>query len=144
MAAVGWFVVCFINPEIVLSNKTFGKIMGVLISVAVPEAGGTLLGSGLRPEHLERLVARARLRLARLVVDDGWTRGEAAKILADAEKTDVGFMRAILRNPEIQYTLTPHRLMQFAAFLKKIGTTKRVPASWREFTFDEIHRLRGD
>jgi NitT/TauT family transport system substrate-binding protein len=71
-------------------------------------------------------------------------RDEAARILAEAEKTDVGFMRAILRNPEIQYTLTPHRLMQFAAFLRKIGTTKRMPASWKELTFDDIQRLRGD
>lgn len=70
--------------------------------------------------------------------------GEAAKILADAEKTNVGFMRAVLRNPEIRYTMTPHRLMQFVGFLKKIGTTKRVPSSWKELTFDEIHRLPGD
>ncbi len=69
---------------------------------------------------------------------------EAARILAEAEKTQVGFMRALLRNPEIKYTMTPHRLMQFSTFLKKIGTTKRVPASWKELTFDEIHRLPGD
>lgn len=71
-------------------------------------------------------------------------REEAATILADAEKTPVGFMRALLRNPEIQYTLTPHRLMQFAGFLKRIGITKRSPASWKELAFDEIHRLPGD
>jgi NitT/TauT family transport system substrate-binding protein len=71
-------------------------------------------------------------------------RDEAAKILAEAERTDVGFMRALLRNPEIRYTMTPHRLMQFAAFLKKVGTTKRMPSSWKELAFDDIHRLPGD
>jgi hypothetical protein len=40
--------------------------------------------------------------------------------------------------------MTPHRLMQFVGFLKKIGTTKRAPSSWKELTFDEIHRLPGD
>lgn len=68
----------------------------------------------------------------------------AARILAEAEKTDVAFMKALLRNPEIEYTMTPHRLMQFAVFLRKIGVTTRVPSSWREFTFADIRRLPGD
>jgi len=71
-------------------------------------------------------------------------REDAAKILAEAEKTDVGFMRALLRNPEIQYTMTPHRLVQFATFLKKIGVTSRIPSSWKEFTFGDIQGLPGD
>ncbi|MGH2372553.1 MAG: ABC transporter substrate-binding protein [bacterium] len=71
-------------------------------------------------------------------------RDDAARILAEAENTQPGFMRALLRNPELQYTTTPHRLMQFAGFLKKTNQIKQAPASWKEFAFENMHRLPGD
>lgn len=71
-------------------------------------------------------------------------RDDAARILAEAENTQPGFMRALLRNPELQYTTTPHRLMQFAGFLKKTNQIKQTPASWKDFTFENMHRLPGD
>ena len=71
-------------------------------------------------------------------------RDDAARILAEAENTQPGFMRALLRNPELQYTTTPHRLMQFAGFLKKTNQIKQTPASWKDFAFENMHRLPGD
>ncbi|HET8679321.1 MAG TPA: ABC transporter substrate-binding protein [bacterium] len=71
-------------------------------------------------------------------------RDDAARILAESENTQPGFMRALLRNPELQYTTTPHRLMQFAGFLKKTNQIKQAPASWKEFAFENMHRLPGD
>lgn len=71
-------------------------------------------------------------------------RDDAARILAEAENTQPGFMRALLRNPELHYTTTPHRLMQFAGFLKKTNQIKQAPASWKDFAFENMHRLPGD
>lgn len=71
-------------------------------------------------------------------------RDDAARILAETENTQPGFMRALLRNPELQYTTTPHRLMQFAGFLKKTNQIKQAPASWKDFAFENMHRLPGD
>lgn len=70
----------------------------------------------------------------------------AAKIYLEATKdkkdtlTDI---LAMLNDPQITYTATPHHTMKFIDFMQSIGTVKTKPASWKEMFFPEIQHLAG-
>src|ERR1043166_2249603 len=49
----------------------------------------------------------------------------------------------ILNDPQVTYTLTPQNLMKYAEFMHKVGTLPRVPRSWKEMFFPEVHDLPG-
>jgi NitT/TauT family transport system substrate-binding protein len=52
-------------------------------------------------------------------------------------------MQSILSDPDIEYTLTPMKVTDYARFMYKVGSTRLNPASWKDMFFPEIHDLPG-
>jgi NitT/TauT family transport system substrate-binding protein len=50
----------------------------------------------------------------------------------------------LLNDPSIQYTLTPQKMMAYAAFMTRIGTLKVTPDSWKDLFFPYIYNQPGD
>ena len=66
-----------------------------------------------------------------------WLKAENIKNLPEAE------VEAIIRKPENQWTMTPKKIMDFAAFMNKIGLVSAKPTDWHEMFFDNIKALPG-
>ena len=49
----------------------------------------------------------------------------------------------MLNDPEIEFTLTPKNIMKYAEFMKKAGTVKVLPTSWKDMTHPNLHHLAG-
>lgn len=71
---------------------------------------------------------------------------EAARLYATSEKSKSSAeeILTIMKQDGIKYTMTPSGLLKFAAFMNKIGMIKAVPASWRDYAFEHLHRLPGN
>jgi len=50
---------------------------------------------------------------------------------------------AILEDPRLVFTLTPHRVLRTAEFMQRTGRVKERPASWKDLFFPEAHRHDG-
>ena len=50
---------------------------------------------------------------------------------------------AILEDPRIVFTLTPHRVQRTAEFMHRVDRVKSRPASWKDLFFEDSHRLEG-
>lgn len=70
---------------------------------------------------------------------------EAAEIYVKVEqsKLDPTFIAEVLSDPEVQYTTVPLGTLKFADFLNRIGAIKAKPASWKDFTFEDLHTASG-
>ncbi|MEP9355216.1 ABC transporter substrate-binding protein [Xanthobacter sp. KR7-65] len=70
---------------------------------------------------------------------------EAAQIYVKVEqsKLDPAFVAEVLSDPEVQYTLVPLGTLKFADFMNRIGAIKAKPASFRDFTFEDLHAASG-
>ena len=71
---------------------------------------------------------------------------EAARLYVKSEKakSTPEQILEIMRQPGIRYTMAPSGLIKFASFMQKIGMTKAVPASWRDYAFEHLHALPGN
>lgn len=49
----------------------------------------------------------------------------------------------VLADPRMVFTLTPHRVLQTAAFLHRTGRIKHAPSSWKDLFFENVHGLDG-
>lgn len=49
----------------------------------------------------------------------------------------------VVTGANVEWTMTPAATMKFAKFMRKVGTTKHEPASWKEMFFPEIGSLNG-
>jgi NitT/TauT family transport system substrate-binding protein len=58
-------------------------------------------------------------------------------------KESVDTMESILSDPDIKYTLTPMKVLDYATFMHKVGSIKVQPRSWADMFFPEIHDLKG-
>ena len=59
------------------------------------------------------------------------------------KRDNVDDIMAILNDPDISYTLTPHNIMKYVDFMHKIGSIKIMPASWKEMFFETAQHLKG-
>jgi NitT/TauT family transport system substrate-binding protein len=62
------------------------------------------------------------------------------------EKTKLGAdqVTAILgRTKDVAYTATPHRTLELADFMYRIGLMKNKPASWKDMFFENVHGKEG-
>ena len=50
---------------------------------------------------------------------------------------------AMLADPDVEMTTTPHRTTRTAEFMSAVGTIKVKPADWRDLWFPEIHAREG-
>jgi NitT/TauT family transport system substrate-binding protein len=49
----------------------------------------------------------------------------------------------VVTGPGVEWTMTPAATMKFAKFMRRVGTIKREPASWKDMFFPEIGDLNG-
>ena len=70
---------------------------------------------------------------------------EAAKLYVQAEKSKLApdFVEAIIRDPEIDFTIVPQRVEAFADFQHRVGTIKVKPQSWKELFVPALHDRAG-
>jgi NitT/TauT family transport system substrate-binding protein len=59
----------------------------------------------------------------------------------DSESIDA--IAAMLEDPRLVFTLTPHRVLRTAEFMFRIGRVKHRPASWKDLFFDNVHGRDG-
>jgi NitT/TauT family transport system substrate-binding protein len=64
-------------------------------------------------------------------------------ITQTGSKLEPAFVEEIVKNPEIQYTLTPLNTMKYAEFMHRVGAIKEQPESWKDYFFPEAHELEG-
>ncbi len=79
---------------------------------------------------------------------NGWIKAnpaEAAKLYVEVEKSklDPAFVEAIIRDPEIRFTITPEKVEDFAEFQFRVGTIKVKPASWKDLFHVTLHNRVG-
>ena len=69
----------------------------------------------------------------------------AAKVYIKQTKSklDPAFVKKIVNDPEITFTMTPKNTMKYARFMHKVGAIKVLPASWKDYFFPEIYNLPG-
>ena len=58
-------------------------------------------------------------------------------------RQSVDSLVAILADPDIEYTLTPQKVKQYADFMQQVGSIKVKPDSWKDMFFPEIYDLPG-
>lgn len=70
---------------------------------------------------------------------------EAAETYVRVEKSklDVAFVKSVIDSPEVSFTTVPKGTFKYADFLAKIGAIKNKPASWKDYTFDDLHSQPG-
>lgn len=70
---------------------------------------------------------------------------QAARIYLDVSKSKASpaFIEKILNNPDIEYTTTPSRVMEFATFLHESGRLKHLPKSWKDVFWKTVDKLPG-
>lgn len=70
---------------------------------------------------------------------------DAAKIYMASTKTSLSEAKLVsmIKNPEIRWTTTPQRVMEYARFMAKIGMIKAAPESWKALFFPTIDNQPG-
>jgi NitT/TauT family transport system substrate-binding protein len=58
-------------------------------------------------------------------------------------KEDPALIEATLNDPDLDFTATPHKVMEFANFLHETGGIKNKPASWKDLYWETAHDLPG-
>lgn len=93
------------------------------------------------PKVFGAVVAALREAMGLINRDKAW----AARIYIEEEKSklDPEFVRGIIANPEVHFTVTPQGFMKFADFMFKTKMIKDRPASWKDVFFPEVHGEAG-
>jgi NitT/TauT family transport system substrate-binding protein len=52
-------------------------------------------------------------------------------------------LTAMLNDPQVEMTMTPHQTLKMASFMHKTNRIKHLPSSWTEMFFENVHRLPG-
>jgi NitT/TauT family transport system substrate-binding protein len=72
--------------------------------------------------------------------------GDAAQIYiktTNEKRSNQEEMTRFISDPDNIWTTTPQQTMTFAGFMHKVGTMKRLPASWKDLYMPECHELAG-
>ena len=72
--------------------------------------------------------------------------GEAAQIYiktTNEKRSSQAEMVKYISDPDNVWTTTPQQSMEFANFMHKVGSIKRLPASWKDMYMPELHELKG-
>jgi NitT/TauT family transport system substrate-binding protein len=71
---------------------------------------------------------------------------DAAQIYASLTKdrrNSVDELAKMVADPDVDYTTTPANVMTLIEFMHKAGRIKRMPGSWKDLFFPEVHDLQG-
>ncbi|HVI51886.1 MAG TPA: ABC transporter substrate-binding protein [Candidatus Sulfotelmatobacter sp.] len=88
-------------------------------------------------------VILAALEEANQIIKTDPRRAAEIYVRLDNAKLSVAEVEAILRDPEIVYTLVPQSITKYTDFMSRVGTIGKKPASWKDLFFPEIHALPG-
>src|SRR6195952_4804313 len=58
-------------------------------------------------------------------------------------KLPLEMVTKVVSGKDVKWTMTPAATMKFAKFMRKVGTTKNEPTSWKDMFFPEIGSLNG-
>ena len=58
-------------------------------------------------------------------------------------KESVDKILKIMGDPQVNYTMSPERLLPYAQFMHQVGTLKNKPAAWQDLFFPELHDQPG-
>jgi NitT/TauT family transport system substrate-binding protein len=64
-------------------------------------------------------------------------------IRVEQSKLTPAFVTSVIDNDNVDFTIVPHGTFKYAAFLAKIGAIRNNPASWKDYTFEELHDRPG-
>ncbi|KRR13741.1 hypothetical protein CQ12_17810 [Bradyrhizobium jicamae] len=71
-------------------------------------------------------------------------KGTAQSWINDSNsKLPLEMVTKVVTASNVEWTMTPAATMKFAKFMRRVGTTKNEPASWKEMFFPEISDLNG-
>ncbi len=70
-------------------------------------------------------------RAAEIYVQEGGGKESVDKILT------------MMTDPQVNYTMSPERLLPYAQFMHQVGTLKNKPAAWQDMFFPELHDQPG-
>jgi NitT/TauT family transport system substrate-binding protein len=70
---------------------------------------------------------------------------EAAAVWVKAENSKLApaYIEKLIRLPENEWTMVPKKVMDYAAFMNRIGLLQPKPESWRDIFFPATHNLPG-
>ena len=75
---------------------------------------------------------------------DADPKGTAQSWINDSgSKLPLEMVTKVVTGPGVEWTMTPAATMKFAKFMRRVGTIKREPASWKDMFFPEIGSLNG-
>ena len=72
--------------------------------------------------------------------------GQAAEIYVkttNEKRSTKDEMIKFISDPDNVWTTVPQQSMEFAQFMNKVGTMKRLPSSWKDMFMPESHELKG-
>ncbi len=72
--------------------------------------------------------------------------GQAAQIYittTNEKRSSQDEMVKFISDPDNVWTTAPQQSMEFATFMHKVGSMKRLPASWKDMYMPESHELKG-
>jgi NitT/TauT family transport system substrate-binding protein len=72
--------------------------------------------------------------------------GQAAQIYIEKtheKRSTPADMTKYISDPDNVWTTAPQQSMEFATFMHKVGSIKRLPASWKDMFMPESHALKG-
>jgi NitT/TauT family transport system substrate-binding protein len=58
-------------------------------------------------------------------------------------RIDRDFLVKIIRNPEVQFKVTPQNTLGLASFLHRVGAIRNKPASAKDYFFPDAHNAAG-
>jgi NitT/TauT family transport system substrate-binding protein len=138
----------FTSPPFVQQQLKDPKVHKVLSSYDVlggPHTFNVAYAAGKFVEANPKTVAAivAGVEEATVWIKDN--QAEAAKLYIQAEKSKLepSFVEAIIRDPDINFTIVPEKVEAFADFQYRVGTIKVKPASWKELFVPALHDRAG-
>jgi NitT/TauT family transport system substrate-binding protein len=64
-------------------------------------------------------------------------------IRTNNSSVDRKLLLSIIRNPEVEFKLTPQNTQTLAAFMFRVGAIRNKPASVKDYFFDDAHNAQG-
>lgn len=64
-------------------------------------------------------------------------------IRTNHSNVDRKLLLSIIRNPEVEFKLTPQNTQALAAFMFRVGAIRNKPASVKDYFFDDAHNAQG-
>lgn len=65
-------------------------------------------------------------------------------IKVSSANIDRNLLLKIIKNPEVQFKITPQNTYTLAEFMHRIGAIKNKPASVKDYFFDDVHNVAGN